>query len=584
MILQALYDYYLRKAADPESKIAPQGFEWKEIPFLIVIDINGKFIHLEDTRSIEGKNKRAKTFLLPRSVTRSGTKFIPNLLWDTEEYVLGTANDSKIKHEAFKSLLVEKIPSQLKENIGVNAIINFYNNEEVNALLKCSNWEEFKKAKNPYVTFKLIGEIDPISCNDTVKQFVQTSIPVGSDSDNEDTELSSETGSIIKGICLITGKKETIARTHQKTFINKDANILVSFQKSSGYDSYGKDQGYNASIGIPAEFAYTTALKVLIEKDSRNKFNIAGTTIIFWAEKQTELENNFSFFFSTTAEKDNTEKDVQSIRAALESIFSGKLNDEGDTKFFILGLCQGGGSRIAIRFWKPGTVKQISDSIAIHFSDLNIIKSKREESEYFTLKSVLRSIVLKGELDNLPPNLSGTVIEAILDEYKLYPVTLQQQCIRRIRAEQYVNRIRAAILKAFLNRKNRIHSTNEKQITMALDLENTNQGYLCGRLFAVLEKIQEEAQGSANIRERFYGAASSTPVTVFGRLLSLSNHHLLKLHAGRKTNLEKLIQEVMAGVSSNGMPPHLSLDDQSRFAIGYYHQRQDLFTSKENKN
>jgi CRISPR-associated protein Csd1 len=121
---------------------------------------------------------------------------------------------------------------------------------------------------------------------------------------------------------------------------------------------------------------------------------------------------------------------------------------------------------------------------------------------------------------------------------------------------------------------------------MSLDLENKNQGYLCGRLFAVLEKIQEDAQPGINatIKDRYYGAASSTPITVFGRLLNLSNHHLAKLGGGSKTHYEKMIQEIMTCVSSNGLPAHLSLDDQSRFAIGYYHQRQDLFTKKDKNN
>ena len=163
---------------------------------------------------------------------------------------------------------------------------------------------------------------------------------------------------------------------------------------------------------------------------------------------------------------------------------------------------------------------------------------------------------------------------------------MQQQCIRRIRAEQHVNRIRSAILKAYLNRKVNIYNINEKLITMALDLDNKNQGYLCGRLFAVLEKIQEDAQPGINatIKDRYYGAASSTPVTVFGRLLNLSNHHLAKIGGGAKVHYERMIQEIMSGISSNGLPAHLSLDDQSRFAIGYYHQRQNLFTPKEKNN
>lgn len=578
MILQALYDFYQRKAADPESKIAPFGFEWKDIPFLIVIDTDGRFINLEDTRSGNAKNRKASSFLLPRSVSRSGTKFIPNLLWDSEEYVLGTLNDSKIKHNTFKNLLFEKTPSELKEDPSVNAILNFYKNNCLRDVLNSPKWEELKKAKNPNITFKIAGEEEPVPCKENVRKILQNYI---STYGNIDDESEHETGKFIKGICLITGKKELIARTHQKTFINKDANILVSFQKGSGYDSYGKDQAYNASVGVSAEFAYTTALKMLLEKGSGNKFTIADTTVIFWAEKQTMLEENFGIFFTNPIIKDDTDKNIQSIRAALQSVYSGRLNREGDTKFFILGLGQGGGSRIAMRFWKPGTVKQFSENIAIHYSDLEISHSRNNETEYFTLYNLLRSLVLKGELDNIPPSLPGSLIESIIDCKKPYPAILQQQCLRRLRAEQKVSSIRAAILKACLNRKNRIYNINEKPITMALDPENTNQGYLCGRLFAVLEKIQEEAQGTANIRERFYGAASGTPVTVFGRLLNLSNHHLAKLNPGRRIHFEKLIQEVMIGVNSIGMPAHLSLDDQSRFAVGYYHQRQDLFTSKQ---
>lgn len=121
---------------------------------------------------------------------------------------------------------------------------------------------------------------------------------------------------------------------------------------------------------------------------------------------------------------------------------------------------------------------------------------------------------------------------------------------------------------------------------MGLDLDNDNQGYLCGRLFAVLERIQEKAQPNINatIRDRYYGAASTTPITVFSRLLSLSNHHREKLTPGNKVYYEKMIQEIMNGIDSQGMPKHLSLDDQSRFAIGYYHQRKALWVSSKTEN
>lgn len=120
---------------------------------------------------------------------------------------------------------------------------------------------------------------------------------------------------------------------------------------------------------------------------------------------------------------------------------------------------------------------------------------------------------------------------------------------------------------------------------MALDTGQPSTGYQLGRLFAVLEKIQEEANPGLNatIKERYYGAACSSPVTVFGTLMRLKNHHLAKMsNKGRVINLERLIGEIVSRVDD--FPTHLDLHEQGLFAIGYYHQMQDFFTKKENKN
>jgi CRISPR-associated protein Csd1 len=570
MILQALYDYYRRKAADPDSNIASLGYEWNsKISFRIVIKENGDFFQLEPN---------TVSYLVPRAVKRSGGNFQPNFLWDKEEYILGTFDNNQTKHNIFKKSVSEDIPELLRNSKGIKAINHFYATSQIDSIRKSSDWELVKRAKNPNMSFWLISQDAPIASDEIFKEFVIS---------KELHETGESAVKIVKGICSITGKKTVIARTHQKTFINKDANLLVSFQKNSGYDSYKKDQAFNASVGVEAEFAYTTALKMLLESKN-NKFSIkgkqkSGTSFLFWADKQNVLEENFNFFFNTPFHVDNPDREVRTIKAALEAIFTGRLNNDGEIKFHILGLCQGGGSRIAIRLWKTNTVKEFALHIKKHFEDLEIISDSKTQQDYINLYSLFSNISLKSDIDNLPPNIHGSVVESILDGTK-YPATLQQQCIRRICAEQHVNHIRAAILKAYLNRKETIYNTNEKLITMSLDLENKNQGYLCGRLFAVLEKIQEEAQGKANIRERFYGAFSSTPVIAFSTLMNLKNHHLAKLNQGRKIDLEKRIQVIIAEVNSNGVPAHLSLDDQSRFAIGYYLQRQDLFTKKDRNN
>lgn len=584
MILQALYDYYQRKAADSESNIAPRGFERKQIPFIIVIDNQGNFINLEDTRSGEGKQKRAKSFLVLKTKSRTGPKAseTANVFWDHWGYLLGQPKDEtdKAKEDGKKQnntfvTKVKFLSSKYPENSQFKAVDRFYEKaENIRSLLEHENWKECYRIPGCNLSFRIAGESDIVAEHNDLREEVDAAKGT-----NEEEQTQSA-----EGVCLVTGEKLPIAILHSATSLpgGKSGGKIVGFQRNSGYDSYNKEQGMNAPVSKKAEDAYTTALNVLLGRDSKNKFKIADTSVLFWAQQESNFENHFSFYFAPPP-KDDPDQNIREVKALFESIHTGKFNTEGDTQFYILGLAPNA-ARISIRFWKTGKVVDFAANIAQHFEDLEIVRSKNDEKEYFSLYNLLAHVSFEFKVDNVPPNLAGKVIESILDGTK-YPVTLQQQCIRRIRAEQHVSRIRAAVLKAYLNRKEKTYSTNEKLITMALDLENKNQGYLCGRLFAVLEKIQENAQPGINatIKDRYYGAASSTPVTVFGRLLNLSNHHLAKLAGGNKIYYEKMIQEIMSGVNSDGLPAHLSLDDQSRFAIGYYHQRQDLFT-KRNKN
>ena len=166
-----------------------------------------------------------------------------------------------------------------------------------------------------------------------------------------------------------------------------------------------------------------------------------------------------------------------------------------------------------------------------------------------------------------------------------YPDSILQAAIRRVKAERKIPFIRAALIKACINRQTRFRKHNQQEeLTMSLDRDNPSIGYRIGRLFATLEKIQEEASPGINatIRDRYYAAASSSPATVFSRLMALKNHHLSKLeNPGRRTNFERLISEIVSELDD--FPAHLNLNEQGRFAIGYYHQRQDFFTTKKEK-
>lgn len=569
MILQALYEYYQRKAADPESRIAPEGWEWKEISFLVVIDKNGRLQGIEDTREMISNKKRARKFLVPQGEKRTvGIKSF--LLWDNIEYALGAnprkRKDIKIRHSDF----VERLKALAENHAGlaeIKTVVKFLAADPIqqieNKKSVAEQWKEMQET-NAFITFKISGSKFATVCETLPKES------------NAKNELQGQ------GICLLTGKPGNIARLHPSIKGVRGSNTsgasIVSFNLSA-FESYGKTQSFNAPISRAATDAYTKALNLLLYKDSQNKLSVADSTIVFWSQKKVrgyDFESNFAWYL--TSSKDDPERGIKAVRGLYEALRSGSLPLDEGNRFYVLGLAPNA-ARISVRFWKTGIIKEFADKIKRHFDDFQIVHGPKEP-EYLSLYQILSATALEYKMDNVPPNLSGAVVESALDGSP-YPITLLHQCMRRIRAEQQVNRPRAAILKAYINRFNRFHGSKEKEVAMALDRSNVNVGYRLGRLFAVLEKTQEEANPgiNANIRERFYGAASATPITVFPQLLKLKNHHLAKLNPGRKVNLEKEMGEIFDTMSE--FPTHLTLDEQARFAIGYYHQRQDFFKKKE---
>jgi CRISPR-associated protein Csd1 len=393
--------------------------------------------------------------------------------------------------------------------------------------------------------------------------------------------LSSGTGPADqKQMCLITGNKDVPARLHTaikgvRGAQSSGANI-VSFNLRA-FSSYGKEQGLNAPVGENAEFAYTTALNCLLARDSRQRMQVGDATTVFWSQRKNPIEGWFAAFF--TDEWQNSEQENQAIKALYESPLTGNLPILDDlTPFYVLGLSPNA-SRLAIRFWYEGTVGETVGRILQHFDDCKMVHSLKQPDRLSMFRTLL-SIAAQRKADNIQPNLAGDMMFSILTG-RPYPRTLLSSAVRRSRAEQEVTYERAALIKASLVRLTRINRSGTKEVTMKLDRSSPSVGYRLGRLFAVLEKIQEEANPGINatIRDRYYGAASSTPVTVFSILLKLKNHHLAKLeNRGRAVNLERTIGEIMEGITA--FPSHLTLDEQGRFAVGYYHQRADFFSPK----
>ena len=587
MILKALYDYYNRCDHLPAS-----GMEEKEIGFVIVISKEGKFVRFEDCRI---DNKQARTYLVKKHVGRSSA-VAANYLYDNSTYVLGYADIEKSKGdteqtkkqsdkeyaclEAFKEKVIS-IYKTYPYSMDLAAICKFYqqNKEEIlSSVSQDSLWEDIKKnlsKKYSTFSFRIDGDLKIVA---EKKELLQLE---NSEDDNNGN-----------GFCLITGNKGTTVDTTTATMIpgSQATAKLVAFQVNSGYDSYGKKKCGNAPITKDAEFAYTTALNAMLQKGSHNKFGVGNRTFVFWASSNAEAaeqteESLFDLLGFADEEQDDPNARIEQVRKVFTSIYSGTLKTSLDDRFYILGLAPNS-ARIAVVYWSECSLKEFAEKILRHFDDMEIIDTRKDGKPYMGIKSMLAAVTLNGKQSEATPNLPEAVVKSIFQGTP-YPFTLFSACICRIRAESgnkdnnAIRIARMAIIKAYLNRIN----DNNKKINTMLDKSNTNQGYLCGRLFAVLDKIQEDANGIRSICERYMNAASATPASVFATILNLSYHHMEKLtNESRKIFYEKMKQEIIDKIPATGFPAHLDLQDQGRFFIGYYHQRQDFFTKKEDEN
>lgn len=581
MILQSLVRLYERRealgVADGDGP-AQVGFERKAIPFVIVVDHRGALVTLLDTRRDEGKRKIAKSEAVPAGAKKtSGVS--ANLLWDTAEYVLGVETQIKNKvakpdrireqHAAFTSRLNE-LPADVKADAGVSSVLAFLaSSPERERLRALPLWEEIR-ATNPLMCFRLQHDDELVCQRPTVRNWW----------------LAQNSSEEMDGFCLVKGEPAVIERLHPAIkgvwgAQTSGANI-ISFNLDA-FVSYGKEQGANAPVGKPAAAMYTTALNDLL-RDPRHRVQVGDASTVFWAEEdQHPIEDAFAALFGV-ARKDDPKSNIEYVKATYDSIRSGKLmDDHGDTRFYVLGLAPNA-ARLSVRFWHSATVAELSLRFKQHLDDLEIVRPSFEREAPNLFRLLLACSLLR-KADNIPPNLGGEVIRAILED-RPYPATLFAAALRRSRAEQDVDYPRAAILKAFLNRQQRIRHSGEKELTVALDPDNHMPAYLLGRLFMVLERIQTEAMGEINrtIRDTYWCAAQANPQRTFPKLIELAQKHLKKMRrdkTGRVINLEKLVEQLVGLLGSkNPFPDALASADQGRFIVGYYHQRQHESTYK----
>ena len=387
--------------------------------------------------------------------------------------------------------------------------------------------------------------------------------------------------------CLITGKQAPAALVHPSIMGVQGAQssgaALVSFN-APAFCSYGHEQGENAPMSEYAAFAYTTALNRLLADRNHCK-HVGDTTILCWAENAEPVYQDAMsmFLFGADEAAGIQESDVQ---AALKRLSAGQtvpfLEKElsPDQHFYLLGLAPNA-SRLSVRFFLRDTFGSFAQNLQKHAEEMAIDCSEKEKFRTLPIWAVVNETTrtVPGQPAKPSPQLAGDLLRAVLTGGR-YPATLLNGVTLRIRAEQTVTRGRAAVIKAYYLR-NYPTELNKEVFTVSLN-ETTNVPYLLGRLFSVLEAVQKAANPGINttIKDRYFDAACAAPVMVFSTLLRLSQKHLRKLNDGLATYYDKQITELMAQLPESGFPARLSLPDQGKFAIGYYHQTQKRYAKK----
>lgn len=573
MILQELCSYYDVLSADSESGVALRNYSAAACSYAVTLSASGEMKGIIPL----AEDKKKLTLIVPEQKTRT-SKPSPYFLCDNAKYFLGFEwKKDKEKNQVF--LPTEKylqtayaLHQEIAGDSGnkpLQAVLQFLKNRIEGIPLDIEPDHPIYQRDLIVFRYEDEGYVHEIPEVRTLWE----------------TYCSQDSADEIYGQCMITGaENQMIARIHTnlKGISGGQASgcSLVSFNKNS-FESYGKSQSYNAPISETAMFKYTTALKYLLSK-KENSLRLADTTVVFWAESKKE-ESFISYFLASessgpdsVADK-NTEKEIAEI---LQNVRDGKSVSgiaNPESKTCILGLSPNM-ARLSVRFWYRNTFRDFVLRMAEHQENMRVLNSKGE-FRYVSISQILRRIAPPGKewWTKVPASYERALFQAIISGAP-YPMSVYTGVLMRIRAEAgdtfCVDPVRVGYLKAVLMR-----NYHNEELSVTLNQKSTDTAYSLGRLFAVMESLQEKANGVSTIRSRYFAAASMSPKKVFPSLLNLSQHHIAKYKMSGY--LDKMMESILSVISE--FPAHLSLEEQGRFVLGYYHQREYLYMKKEDK-
>jgi CRISPR-associated protein Csd1 len=579
-LLPALVGYYQRLENDPNEGVAEYGFSVGKIHFQLVLEPDGSLFSFDDIRLRNDKGTPIpRPLLVADGGGRSGTGLKPFFGWDNTGYVLGRDNKGNPKRaeEMFAAFreLHKSFVTELASDDGFVALCRFLDGWKPERAETLPNWEE---AAGLNIVFKLRAREGYIHQSDLVRAAWLRSI----------TQQDPKEKPVL-GVSLMNGMEEELARLHPQikgvVGANTTGAAIVSFNLDA-FESYGKSQSFNSPVGTRDAFRYTTALNRLLADDAR-RVRIGDATVVFWSDRPEggDAEEIFRAMFgddvprSEEAEHTPTVARLKNFLDAARQLQLQDMVTDPDAPFYVLGLSPNA-SRLNVRYWLVGTVRQFAKRLAEHVERLEMTGAKPNDPPLVIRRLLLETV---REAKDIAPQLAGEVARAVLGGFP-YPQALFNAVVRRIRADSQMNHRRAAILKAHLIRN------RKAEVPVALNKEHLDEAYQLGRLFAVLEFAQTNALGDLNrtVKDAYFSAAAASPASVFPRLLRLHHHHVEKLptnpEAARREKkrtkgfFERLVQEICSHVGK--FPHHLSLERQGLFYIAYFHQRQDFFTKR----
>lgn len=575
MMLFALVDYYEHLLAETDGEGLPgYGYSQEKIAAALVLGDGGELLDVDELREADGKKSRPRLLAVPQGEKRTaGIK--PNLLWDKASYVLGVGGGRvQQEHEAFRSAHLDWLAdTDDADLVALSGFLQRWRPEQFAVLPPA--WQERLLAGN--LVFRRTG----------ARHYVHEAPGARA----LRARLLDE-GGAVHGQCLVTGKEAPLARLHPSIKGVRDAQSsgasIVSFNLDA-FTSYGKTQGDNAPVSSYAAFAYTTVLNQLLRPDSRQKLQVGDTALLFWAQGKHHrvCEDMMALWLGSAPDTDA--QATAKLGDALQLVAQGRPLSELDprldegTPFYVLGLAPNA-SRLSVRFWLPGTLGDFARRLAQHHADLALEpapRPARPSAPYLALVTAPYRSKDKGgayDADAVPPLLAGELLRAVFSGGR-YPASLLAQLLMRLRSDGELSGTRVSLIKAVLERSRRLsRSSTQEEVPVSLDPQNRDPGYVLGRLFSALESAQRLALGdkvNATIRDRYYGAASSTPAAVFPLLFNGYRSHIGRLRKdkpGLAVTLEKEVESIVALLAAE-FPRQLSLEAQGKFAIGYYHQR-----------